>query len=246
MKDMNDFEKTLELVYKTQAQNGIGTLSEKTLHSFLKHFIEPNTDYHEIKVFNKVCDIYDGQVIIEIQTRQFFKLKSKLDLFLEEYKVKIVYPIPYIKHLSWIDLDTGVVSKARKSPKTGRAIDSITELYSIKQYLDHPNLSIHLIFFNLLETRYLNGWSHDKKKGSHRADRQPTEYVKTIELKNVEDFDCLLEGIITEPITSKSLSKDLKISQRKAQLTLNVLNHLNRLEEIESNGRLKQYKSRNM
>ncbi len=239
---MNDFEKTLELVYKTQAQNGIGTLSEKTLHSFIKHFYEPNTDFHEIKYKNKVCDIYDGQRIFEIQTRQFFKLKSKLDVFLEDIPTTIVYPIPYIKYLSWINVDTGEVSKARKSPKQGKAIDSITELYSIKQYLNHPNLSIHLVFFNLLETRYLNGWSMDKKRGSHRADRQPTEYIKTVELKNAEDFDCLLEGIITEPITSKSLSKDLKISQRKAQMCLNVLNHLNRIEEIGVNGRLKQYK----
>ncbi len=239
---MDVFKETLDKVYKNQAQNGIGTLSEKTLHSFIKYFIEPNEDFHEVKFKNKVCDIYDGKQIIEIQTRQFFKLKSKLDVFLEDTPTTIVYPIPYIKHLSWINIDTGEVSKARKSPKLGKAIDSISELYSIKQYLDHPNLSIHLVFFNLLETRYLNGWSTDKKKGSHRADRQPTEYVKTIKINNTEDFDCLLEGIKTEIITSQSLSKDLKISPKKAQMCLNVLVTLSRIEVIGKEGRYKQYR----
>ncbi len=238
---MITFEETLNLVYANQSQNGIGTLSEKTLHAFLKHYIEPNAIYHEIKVKGKVCDIYDGVHITEIQTRQLFKLKSKLDVFLEEASVTIVYPIPYIKHLSWIDLDTGEVSKPRKSPKVGSEIDCVTELYSIKEYLNHPNLSIKLLFFNLHETRYLNGWSTDKKKGSHRADRRPTEFIKEVTLDSPEDFDVLLPIDINEPFTSATLKKTFKVSSKKAQACLNVLSSLNRIEEIGKEGRYKAY-----
>ena len=58
----------------------------------------------------------DGE-IIEIQTRQFNRMRGKLQAFLPLYPVTIVYPIPYEKWLIWIDEDSGELSKKRKSPK---------------------------------------------------------------------------------------------------------------------------------
>ena len=149
------FQKTLDKVYQNRNSNGIGTLSEKTLHAFIKHFVEPNESFHETKLNKHVVDIFDGSRIYEIQTRQFFKLIPKLNAFLDDYPLTIIYPIPYLKSISWINLETGEISKARKSPKVGQVIDAITELYSIKSYLKHPHLSIQLLFFNLHETRYI-------------------------------------------------------------------------------------------
>ena len=76
---------------------------------------------HEIPIENFVADIFTGQEIIEIQTRAFYKMRRKLDAFLPLYPVTIVYPIPHIKWLSWIDEETGgdfaetQVTKDRKS-----------------------------------------------------------------------------------------------------------------------------------
>lgn len=234
------FEETLDKIYQSSSQ-GIGTLSEKTLHAFIKHYLEPNESFHEIKLNRYVCDIFDGQKITEIQTRQFFKLIPKLECYLSDYPVCIVYPIPYIKYLSWIDVESGEVSKPRKSPKRGQCADAVMELYSIRHLLDHPNLSIHLLFFNVLETRYLNGWSSDKKKGSQRADRRPSEFVKSVILKNTQDYDVLIPLDIEQPFTSKSISKELKLSVRKAQVLLNVLKRLKRIEEMAVKGKLKHY-----
>ena len=240
---INNFETTLKKVYQNQAQNGIGTLSEKTLHAFIKHFIEPNETYHEIKLENYVVDIFDGHKITEIQTRQFFKLIPKLDKLLDTYPITIVYPIPYIKHLSWIDLETGEVSKPRKSPKKGHPVDSVTELYALRNYLNHPNLTIHLLFFNLLETRYLNGWSFDKKKGSHRADRRPSEYIKSVILNAKDDYKILLPNTLESTITTQTLKKDLNISPKKATLCINVLNTMNCIEYVGKDGRYKKYRT---
>lgn len=238
---IDNFEMTLEKVYKSQAQNGIGTLSEKTLHAFIKHFIEPNETYHEIKLENFVMDIFDGTKITEIQTRQFFKLIPKCDKLLDTYPITIVYPIPYIKHISWIDLDTGEVSKPRKSPKTGHPVDAVSELYALRHYLNHPNLTIQLVFFNLLETRYLNGWSSDKKKGSHRADRRPSEYVKTITLNTKDDYNILLPDHLDSELTTLTLKKHFNISSKKASLCINVLKSMNCIEELGKSGRYKRY-----
>jgi hypothetical protein len=224
----------------------IGILAEKTFHAHVKQHIEPNVLFHEIKHNNYVLDIFYGDRIIEIQSKQFFKLIPKLNTFIDTYPITIVHPIPHIKYLSWFDFETQSYSEKRKSPKVGRMSDGIEELYSIKQLLSHPNLSIHFIYFDVLETRYLNGWSTDKKKGSQREDRIPLEYIKTEVFNHPEDYDQFLPIDLKEVFHSKDLMDALKINAKKAQLILNVLQHLNRIEQIGKEGRYKVYKKRDI
>lgn len=110
-----------QVIDQALQENGIGTLSEKTIHSVLKHYYSPDTACHEQKVKNFVADILIENHIIEIQTRQFHKLRRKLEVYLPEYEVTIVYPVAHTKWLSWVNEETGEVSKPRKSPKTGVA-----------------------------------------------------------------------------------------------------------------------------
>ena len=44
-------------------RQGIGTLSEKTVHAVMKNYYAPDTDMHEIPIENFVADIYTGQEI---------------------------------------------------------------------------------------------------------------------------------------------------------------------------------------
>ena len=78
-------------------RHGIGTLSEKTVHAILKNYYAPDEDMHEIPIENYVADIYTGKEIIEIQTRQFNRMRDKLRAFLPLYPVTVVYPIPRYK-----------------------------------------------------------------------------------------------------------------------------------------------------
>ena len=41
-------------------RQGIGTLSEKTVHAVLKNYYAPDTDMHEIPIENFVADIFTG------------------------------------------------------------------------------------------------------------------------------------------------------------------------------------------
>ena len=63
-------------------RQGIGTLSEKTMHAVLKNYYAPDVDMHEIPIENFVADIYTGTEIIEIQTRSFNTMEKKLAAFL--------------------------------------------------------------------------------------------------------------------------------------------------------------------
>lgn len=127
-----------------------------------------------------MADIYTENGIIEIQTRQFNKMRGKLSAFLPLYPVTIVYPIPREKWLIWIDEETGDLSKKRKSPAKGSAYTAFIELYRIKMFLKDPNLRLKLVLLDMEEYRLLNGWSRDKKKGSTRYDRIPTALVEEI------------------------------------------------------------------
>lgn len=220
---------------------GIGTLQEKILHVILKRAYQEDDHNHEIKLNGYVVDIFTENNVIEIQTRQFNKLRNKLIALLPEYPVTIVYPIPYIKYLSWIDPLTGESTKQRKSPKQGTLYDSVNELYKIKMFLTHPGLSIHIVFIDLLEYRLLNGWSDDKKKGSWRNDRIPLQYRHTIELHNQLDYQQFLPIDLNETFTSKEFMKISKTSKRITQVTLNILQSVNVIEVIGKQGRLNLY-----
>ena len=106
--DQKRFEEAKRKIIGVDRQRlGIGTLSEKTVHAIFKDYYESDEDHQEIPIENYVADIYRDGEIIEIQTRQFNRMRGKLQTFLPLYPVTIVYPIPYEKWLIWIDEDSG-------------------------------------------------------------------------------------------------------------------------------------------
>ncbi len=217
-------------------RNGIGTLSEKTIHAVLKSYFSPDSSYHEQRVHNYVADIQMGNQIIEIQTRAFNTLRRKLDAFLPDHKVTIVYPVAYTKWLCWVDESTGEVSKPRKSPKLGSPIQIFPELYKIKNYLNHPNLSIHIVLLDIEEYRLLNGWSHDRKRGSTRNDGIPVNFADELVIRERTDYAKLLPDSLPSQFTTKDYKKYAKVSQGTAWTALNILSYVNAIKQVGKKG----------
>lgn len=225
-----------EIIHIEREKNGIGTLQEKTVHAVLKRFYEPDIAHQEFRIGKYVADIFRGDEIIEIQTRNFNAMRRKLDLFLEQYPVTIVYPIIHTKWLYWIDETTGEVSKKRKSPKVGTTFDAYFELYKIKQYLTHPNLHLCLILIDAEEYRLLNGWSRDKKRGSTRYDRIPVKLVDEFYMDSPKEYGCMIPENLPEPFSSKDFAGCAKIPQGHAQLALNILNYTGAVTRVGKKG----------
>ena len=158
------------------SRNGIGVLSEKTLHSVIKRFIEPDEALQEVKVGGYYADIKNDDGIFEIQTRSLNKLRAKLLSYLETEKVTVVFPIPAVKRLIWIDAETGELTAPRKSPKHGSYFDAFPELYKLDMLIANESLCVLLLMVDMDEYRCLNGWSADGKKGSTRHERYPIVY----------------------------------------------------------------------
>lgn len=214
------------IIQGNHKQMGIGTLKEKTVHMVLKEYYEADSDYHEVGIDRFVADICRDNKIIEIQTASFDKMRSKLDYFLKEYMVTIVYPIPYIKWINWVDKDTLEVKERRKSPKKGNVSQAFFELYKIKTYLKHPNLNIKLVLMDVEEYRLLNGWSKDKKKGSVRYDRIPLRIEDVIDISEIKDYMQLVPIELSEEFVSKEFAKAAKLTLKKAWYALKLLEYL--------------------
>ena len=82
------------------------------------------------------------------------------------------------------------------------------------------------------EYRLLNGYSLDKKKGSHRYDRIPVELVEDKLLNTSKDFKELVPKELTEPFTVKMFQKATKLSLKKAGTAVNVLAHLDVIKQV--------------
>ena len=186
-----------------------------------------------MKVNGFVADICNAEGIIEIQTRSLGKLKRKLEVFLQNVPVTIIYPIAHTKYLCWVDEETGTVTGRRKSPKTGSAWNLFRELYPLRSFLTHPNFCVCAALIDLEEYRLLNGWSKDKKKGSTRYDRIPIQLVELIYLMTEEDYRAIIPNTLPKKFTSKEFSKAVHISLSSAQRALLILYQLGVVQRVE-------------
>ena len=185
----------------------------------------------------------DGE-IFEVQTRNFNKMREKLDYFLQEHDVTIIYPVAHTKWLSWLDMETGELSPKRKSPKTGTFYQIIPELYKIKMFISNPKLHFIISLIDVEETRYLNGWSRDKKRGSSRMDGIPVGIFDEIRIDNFSDYLIFLPDTLPERFTSKDLGKAAKIPQGSASTLLNVLLETKIIDRVGKTGNSYLYQIR--
>ena len=106
------------------AWDGIGTLSEKSLHKMLKLYIEPNIENHEVTYMGSIVDIKNADGIFEVQTRAYERLCPKLRRILPTSPVTVVCPLAAEKYTRWLDRTTGEMTERRKSPKRENAFDA--------------------------------------------------------------------------------------------------------------------------
>ena len=225
------------------ASYNIGTYQEKTLHSVLKYFYEPAIDYHEVKLGRYIADIMKDDEITEVQTGSFAPLSRKLSFFLPNYPVTIVYPIAHIKWILWVNPETGEITKKRKSPKEGSPYELFMELYHIKEFVLHEHLSIKIAMLNIEEYRYLDGWSHDRKKGSHRYDRIPVSFDSEIVLHAPEDYLLYVpEELYESEFTVSEFGKCCHIRPRLASNVVRMLRYMGLFEFTGKRGRAYLYK----
>ena len=200
----------------------IGTYKEKKLHIILKKYFESDSTYHEIPTNGYIADIRKDGNIIEIETSGFSGLKPKLEAYLSEYSVTLVYPLAAKRYISWIDPDTFEISNKRLSPKKANVYDAIFELVRILPFVKNKNLTVVAMMLEIDEYRMLDGWSRDRKKGSNRYERIPIDVIDMIELKTDDDYRKYIPEELRKDFTVKEFAKKVRIRENRARGIIKV------------------------
>ncbi|HPE95252.1 MAG TPA: hypothetical protein PLT66_04205 [Bacillota bacterium] len=219
----------------------IGTLGEHTLHCVLKHYFEPDTSKHEIKIGRSYADILRDGRVFEIQTRALYRLKKKLDTFLSEYEVTVVFPICVQKTVSWVDEKNCTVSKKRKSPKRGNIADALPELYGVCEYFGDnaadDRFSVMLVLYDGDEYRALDGWGRGGKRGSNRLDIVPTGIRQEIFLGCCDDCRELFVPMLPDTFTLGDMGRIFGLRGVSAWRALKFLTVTGCAREKEKQGK---------
>lgn len=215
-------EEILKIIQEDQKTQSIGTKQEKTIHLFIKYYLSNDKNNHEVKINKNIVDVFLNNHIYEIQTKSFNLLRDKLKSLLLNYKLTIVYPI-YVNTWMYKVNENDEILYKRKSPRKECIFSIGDELYKIKMFLEHSNLSFKIIAFNCLEYKKerINKY-HQTRLTS--IDRVPTEIVDIYDINDYHDWVHYLS--ITEPFTKNDFKTKYHLTLKQAGCMLNVLRDL--------------------
>lgn len=231
------FTQAIKLANNEAINISIGIQKEKILHKIIKYYLSNDPINHEIKIGRMYADVFVNNTIYEIQTQHFNALRNKLDKFLENNKVVIVYPTFRNKIIHSIT-DQGEYVKTTKSPKKGTPFQLFVELYKITSYLNHPNLSFKILYLDMEEYRTITPKKHYRSQGYIKYMQVPTELIKEYNLNSSDDYINLFkEYDFLEPFTSTDFSKKMKISYNKSTAAIRALKSLGIIDSSAKEGR---------
>ena len=222
--------------------SGIGVLNEKPLHASLKQWYARPGDRFEVPVDGFVIDIVRDDLLIEVQTRNFFSIKSKLTNLTRSRQVRLIYPIVQEKWIVRSQSDAGKVVR-RKSPKRGRLEDLFWELVSIPHLLSNPNFSLEVLMIREEEVRRYAGKRYWRKKGWLIEGRRLLEVLDQRSFGNSEDWLKILPHGL-EAFTTTDLATGMNTRQELAQKMAYCFREGRMIELIGKRGRANLYRVR--
>ena len=231
-----------EVVSEGHERYNIGTYKEKKLHLILKKYFEPDARFHEVPYGGYICDVKRDDLITEVQTTGLRTMSRKLAAFLPECRVRIVFPIITEKRIFWVDPADGTVSEGKKSPKKENGFKLLSEMLYISDYLSDENLTVTAVYIRADEYRMLNGWSRDRKRGSHRFDTIPVQLRGELILERPEDYMQLVPEDLPEPFTAADFATAAGIPRALASTVMLLLTETGTVLRVGKQGRAWLYR----
>jgi hypothetical protein len=219
----------------------IGTLNEKPLHAALKTLLAKPTDKLEVEVEGYVADILRDDLIIEIQTRSFSKIRKKLINLLDQYSVQLVYPIPSEKWIIKVEQDGETQISRRKSPKRGVVEDIFTELVSFPSLIQESNFSVEVLLTQEEEIRKYEPNRAWRRKGWVTQERRLLDVIDRMHLCNPRDFAALLPESIQDEFTSTDLASAMNQRSRLGGQMAYCLREMDAIKVVGKRGRAYLY-----
>jgi hypothetical protein len=222
--------------------NGIGTLQEKSLHAALKQWYARPGDQFEVTVGDYVIDIVRGDLLIEIQTRNFFAMKRKLTRLLGQHRLRLVHPIAQEKWIHRVQADGVTTLGRRRSSKRGSFAHVFNELVSFPQLITHPNFSLELLLVREEEIRSVGGTSASRRRRRWRKDWQVADHrlIEVLDRRAFEtanDYRAFLPGDLSASFTNAEVAEVIGIPRALAQKMTYCLSRAGVIKAVGKRGR---------
>ncbi|KON32874.1 MAG: hypothetical protein AC479_06365 [miscellaneous Crenarchaeota group-6 archaeon AD8-1] len=234
----------LSFRFEKRILGAVFRITEYSLHSQIKNWYSILGDEVEVKVDDYIVDIMRGNILIEIQTRNFSAIKKKLVNLLVSRKVRLVYPIAKLK---WIlcKSSQGEIIRKRRSPKKGHLFDIFNELVYVADLFNQGNFSFEVLFIEEEEIRCNDGKGSWRRKGISIKDRKLLEVFNQVLFNSRKDFLKFLPTDLENPFTNRILARKLGISVRVARRMTYSLRKMNILAITKNKKRELFFKIRN-
>jgi hypothetical protein len=215
-----------------KTHSSVGTLNEKATHAALKYYFSTDPD-REAKIGSYIADAAGENGIYEIQTAGWNALRSKLDVFLEASHVTVVYPFEQRVHNIYIHENTGELLKKSPVRNNKSMTGFFLELYRIKAFLTHPNLTVCLTGLEIEKVHLCK--SADKlRERRQKKVKKPLALLTEVHLNSKEDYRRFLPDELPETFTKVQFQKLVKNSD--ASIILGVLEYLLVVQKVGKKG----------
>ena len=206
-----------------EGYQGIGRLSEKTMHRMLKLCYEPDESLHEIECFGSVADVKNDGGIIEIQRASLAYLIPKLERFLPHSPVTVVHPIVAKKRVRRLNTETGEITSSGRAVKGKTVFDSAFEIYKIRKFIGNEGFTLILLLLDCDEYRIPDPRARRGRGGDHRVECIPTDVIAEYILCDPTDYLALLPDDLADGFTAEEFKKSVKSRSRYAYYYLRLL-----------------------
>ncbi|MFC1929863.1 hypothetical protein ACFLW6_03260 [Chloroflexota bacterium] len=198
-------------------------------------YAQPN-DRFEVPVDGFVIDVVRGDLLIELQTRNFAAIKRKLTKLVGHHPVRLVYPIAREKWIVKLAKDGHDQLNRRKSPKRGASEHVFEELVSLPELLLNPNFSIDLLFVQEEEVRRHDTNRRWRRKGWVTYERRLLQVMEQRLFRVPADMGALIPSNLVEPFTASDLAFAIAKPQRLAQKMVYCLRLMGCIMQIRKRG----------
>lgn len=215
----------------------IGTLRESSLHMALKEWYSEPGDKLEVPLDGYIIDILRGNLLIEIQTKNFSAIKKKLENLIKSHKVRLVYPISQDKWIVCQDRTGTNVIRRRLSPKHGSYENLFEELIRIPEFVSNINFSLEVLLIEEEEIRRNDGMGSWKRKGLSIIDHKLLKVREKRSFCNRIDYLSFLPKKLKYPFTNSDLANALQNPLQIVQKMTYCLRKMRVLQVIGKKGR---------
>jgi hypothetical protein len=180
----------------------------------------------------------DGE-LVEVQTGNFGALGRKLDVLLDEHRVRVVHPVAAERRIVRVD-EHGEVLGARRSPKRATAAAVFDKLVAFPSLLTHPNLTVEVL---LLREDHIRR-PQPTRRGRRTRDpgeRRLVDLLGRVALSTPADILTALPPLPDEPFGTRELATLLGSGTVLAQRTLYCLRMIGLVEPAGKRGRAPLY-----